>query len=592
MCQEQTSGCPCRPSAAQLPSSFSAAIVSGLRVSVARSRLGASRQAVNLDPSLLYSAWRDEELAGSFNATLRAHGLYSSFQYVLRLSPAVHKKLAEVGSGIKSVQEVGFDGAQAFSTLLHETIHWWQHVGSIYGLMLSLTYPSQAHANYSHLKELVEKTGFKKSVRQLAERMAGPSGHGTLSGLANTIVNNHFDFSAFRGLTFDQPTARVVVESPLFESVGHSHELTYGNNILVLASTVDRQFRAFQHPRSWEGPFEELRRAKESGFYYGSPVGLWPLGAHEIFEGQACFCQLQYLTFASGGRLGWDDYRALGMLHGVYEKAFRVFLEQSRLPWPPTVDHPTVALFLLICDMAINPGAGFPFPIKQFSSFIIDTDPGARFTMLSAIVRLKCPDAATMIRDHSKAEYEAVSGALAAAMLVDAPLSIADVCARWTMPGAPFESLMREKDTFDFGPGNPPVRILFSHFLAFMQDKLVHPEFFCWPGAWMAGERIADEALALFGRHQALFSDKEDDDGIFPRQHPDKDEELVQEMFNTFYATTVTYDLTDQWISRPGPFSYSYDWLSQTTNTEEMKRFANGNFQHVYGVNPDDAEIL
>ncbi len=68
---------------------------------------------------------------------------------------------------------------------------------------------------------------------------------------------------------------------------------------------------------------------------------------------------------------------------------------------------------------------------------------------------------------------------LLAAMMVDAPLSIADVCAKWTKPGAPFESLMREKDTFDYGPGNLPVRVLFSHFLAFMQDKLVHPEFFC-----------------------------------------------------------------------------------------------------------------
>jgi hypothetical protein len=535
--------------------------------------------AVDLNPSLLYSARRDEERAGFFNATLRAHGLYSSFQYVLRLSPAVHKKLAESGTGIRSSQETGFDGVQAFSTLLHETVHWWQHIGSVYGLMLSLTYPAQAHANYNGLRELAGRTGFKKSVRQLAERMAGPSGPGTLSGLANTIINNHFDFGAFRDLTFNQATARAVAQNPLFESVGHSHELAYGNNILVLAATADR--RAFQHPRDWEGPFEDLRRARESGFYYGSPVRLWPLGAHEIFEGQACFCQLQYLTFASGGRLDWDDYRTLGMLHGVCEKAFQVFLEQSRLPWPRNVDHPTVALFLLICDMAINPSAGFPFPIEHFGSFIVDTDPGARFTMLSAIVRLKCPDAATSIRDYSRAEYESVSAALAAAMMVDAPLSIADVCSTWTMSGAPFESLMREKDTFRYGPENVPVRVLFSHFLAFMQDRLVEPEFFCWPEAWMAGERVADEALALFGKHQALFLDKEDDDGIFPRLHPDKDEALVQEMFNTFYAATVTYDLTDQWISRPGPFSYGYDWLSQTTNTDVMKAFANGNFEHV-----------
>jgi len=282
---------------------------------------------------------------------------------VLRLSPVIHKKLAEVGSGIKTSRQAGFDGAQAFSTLLHETVHWWQHVGSTYGLMLSLTYPTQAHANYNVLKQLVEKVGFKKSIRQLMEQDSGPTGHGTISGLANTIVNNHFDFGAFRDLTFNQGMARTAVANPLFESIGHSHEITYGNNILVLAATLDPGFRTFPHPRDWEAPFNELREAKEPGFYYGSRVELWPLGVHEIFEGQACFCQLQYLTFASGGRLGWDDYRTLGMLHGVYEKAFQIFLNESKLPWPPSVDHPTVALFLLICDMAINPGAGFPFPL-------------------------------------------------------------------------------------------------------------------------------------------------------------------------------------------------------------------------------------
>jgi hypothetical protein len=279
------------------------------------------------------------------------------------------------------------------------------------------------------------------------------------------------------------------------------------------------------------------------------------------------------------------------MLHGVYEKAFRVFLEQSELPWPPTVDHPVVALFLLICDMAINPGAGFPHPLTaHFPSFIGDTDPGVRFTMLSAIVRLKCRSTATAVRDYSRAEYEAVSAELATALLVDAPLSIASTCNGWSR--GPFEALMKEQERFDYGPGNFPVRVLFSHFLAFMQDKLRVPEFFCWPGAWMAGERVDETAQILFERHGALFVDKEDDDGIFPSLHTNKDEALVQKTFDTFYATTLTYDLTDQWISRLGPFTYGYDWLSQTAKPEVIKTFADQHFSQVYGVRPDDVEIL
>jgi hypothetical protein len=548
---------------------------------------------VNLDPSLFCSAQSLEPKPGAFNATLNAQGLYNSFQYVLRLSPAVHRKLSEIGSGIVSSREAGFDGAQAFSTFLHETIHWWQHVGSTYGLMLSLSYPTQAHANYIGLKELVQRAGFRKSVRQLIDHLPGPDGQGTLRGLANTIVNNHYDFGAFRNLTFSQAAARATVEIPLFESVGHSHQITYANNILVLAGTVDQTFSAFQHPREWEEPFQTLAKAKEPGFYFGSPVTLWPVGALEILEGQACFCQLQYLTFASGGRLGWDDYRALGLLHGVYEKAFELFLQQSGLPWPPAVDHPTVALFLLVCDMAINPGAGFPHALTvHFPSFITDTDPGARFTMLSAIIRLKCPATATAIREYSRAEYESVSADLAAALIIDTPSSIARTCDQWARDGGPFEHLMKEKETFDYGSVNFPVRVLFSHFLALMQDKLHKPEFFCWPGAWMAGERVGNEAQVLFERHSALFVDKEDDDGIFPRLHDDKDETLVQKTFDTFYATTLTYDLTDQWISRPGRFTYGYEWLSQSADVGVIKSFANRHFAQAYGVNPDDVDVV
>ena len=108
-----------------LSDSVSNATVPGFYASIALSDrpLRQKYNPKNLNPSLLYSARQSEERAGSFRATLEQHGLYSSFQYVLRLSPVVHKKLAELGAGIKSSREAGFDGAQAFSTLLHETVH-------------------------------------------------------------------------------------------------------------------------------------------------------------------------------------------------------------------------------------------------------------------------------------------------------------------------------------------------------------------------------------------------------------------------------------------------------------------------------------
>jgi hypothetical protein len=324
----------------------------------------------------------------------------------------------------------------------------------------------------------------------------------------------------------------------------------------------------------------------------GSRVPLWPLGAHEIMEGQACFGQLQYLAFASGGQLGWDNFRALGMLHGVYLRAFETFLKEAELEWPPALDHPIVGLFLLICDMAINPGAGFPYPLTYFPTFIIDTDPGTRFVMLSKLVRLKCPGVVTAIRNYSRTEYEQVTEQLAAALIVESPLAIASICSQWAQKGGPLAPLMEEYQTFDFGPINLPVRFLFSHFLAFMQDKYATPEFFCWPGAWMAGTRVSEQGSMLLNRHSAPFVDKQDDDGIFPRLYPDRDENLVENAFYSFYAVNITYDLTHQWITQSGPFTYNYRWFSQSGTNEEIKDFAARHFLQVYEVHPDTVELV
>src|SRR5271170_4218010 len=147
---------------------------------------------IHLTPELLAA---DPLPVGSpeFPATIRAHGEYMPLAYVLRLSPLVHRTLAALPqTGIYTSREIGLDGAQAFSTYLHETVHWWQHIGSTYGLMCSLSYPARAHGNYNQIKKLVSLGALKKSVRQMAEKATGPSTPDTVEGLANIVVNNHF----------------------------------------------------------------------------------------------------------------------------------------------------------------------------------------------------------------------------------------------------------------------------------------------------------------------------------------------------------------------------------------------------------------
>jgi len=493
-------------------------------------------------------------------------------------------------NGIVKSGMVDLEGIEAFSTYLHETVHWWQHIGTTYGLMLSMTYPAQSHANHSHLKSLIADVGFKKSIRKLAESLPY-GGFGTPSGMANIIINNHFDMDAYRGLTVSPLTAGEIVQNPLFENLGHCYQIAYSNNVNLLSSVSDRNYRVIPHPEAWMEHFEVLRREKEEGYYYGSRVSLYPIGAYEIFEGQARMVQLQYLHFATGGFLGLEAADEAKMFDGVYGKAFSTFLHLTELDRPSSIDHPTIALFLLICDLAINPGSAFPFPLVHFRSFIRDIEPGARFVRLCTIARLKCPDALDSIRDYSRDEYAAISQKLCEALVEYPPLAIANEFFRWS-DTPEFRPLMAEYEAFRYAKDNVAIRVLFSHFLAFMRDKFAHPEFFCWPGAWMAGDRLTSDATSLFDRHGALFVDKEDEDGIYPRLALGRTETEVQETFDDFYANNVIFDLTRQWITQPGPFRYAYRWLSQKGTDEEIQSFAERCFESLYGVKPSNVVVL
>ena len=528
---------------------------------------------------------------GNFWATLNEHGLYNTFQFVLRLSPAVHRKLAAIPDGITTSSSVDLNGMIAMSTYLHETIHWWQHIGSTYGFVLSMTNPTQAYANYNHLKEILDTVGFKKSILQLAKTLPGGA-YGSLSATANTIINNNFDIASFRNLTINLTRAMKIVNDPLFECVGHSYATTYGNIINLLSITTDRCFNVIPNPSMWKEPFQNLRDSKIDGYYYGSAISLYPIGAHEIFEGQARMAQLQYLHFATNGNYGMEAADQAKMFEGVYGKAFSTFLQLAELERPNSIDHPIIALFLLICDLAINPGAGFPFPLHNYSTFIHDIEPGARFVSLSRIVRLKHPELINVICDYSRDEYETVSEKLCSAIVEASPLQIAKEFCRWgRMPE--FSELMSEYESFRFDKENTVVRVFFSHFLTFMCDKFMRPEFFCWPGAWMAGKRCQEGVKVLFDRHSALFFDKEDDDGIFPRILPNRIQSDVYNTFQDFYSHTVVCDLTRQWIYESGPFSYDYQWLAQNgSDYNDIRRFAERCFGSVYGVNPGTVSLV
>ena len=86
-----------------------------------------------------------------------------------------------------------------------------------------------------------------------------------------------------------------------------------------------------------------------------------------------------------------NDFYTDYFLYGIYQEAFDAYIEYTQFPEPENVDSPQVAIFLLVCDLALNPGRGFPFPITAYEEFINDVDPSTRFFNLCKAARKGLP---------------------------------------------------------------------------------------------------------------------------------------------------------------------------------------------------------
>lgn len=128
---------------------------------------------MNLDGVFVESDDEKAALASAHgNRSLEAKGSYNTLDFVVRLRPDLHKVLEAQGGEI-SMRECDFwDVAQAFSTYLHETIHWWQHVGTSAGLMLSFLQPAHAHMNRKWLDDVLATHGPVKPLLRLAEKLS------------------------------------------------------------------------------------------------------------------------------------------------------------------------------------------------------------------------------------------------------------------------------------------------------------------------------------------------------------------------------------------------------------------------------------
>jgi hypothetical protein len=523
-----------------------------------------------------------------------ARGLYNPMQFVVRLHPKLQADLAAIVDGVYTANQLKPEVILAYSTYIHETIHWWQHIGSTSGLIMSLCFPAQAHVNFTRLKTLLNKIGPKKPLRRFHLDNSGKVSD-EVETILNLVLNNWHDIEFCRWLAINPHSVQEIVTNPYFDSIGHSYDVTLTACIWLLSQIGDPKFKVLPNPQTWEKAFTGLRNRKVAGYYFGSPIYLPPLGARAIFEGQARFSQLQYLYFASGGSLSWQDFQQLGMLEGVYVEAFSLFLKLLDEHPPASIDHPLVALFLLVCELSINPTEGLPFDILHFESFVPSVDPGMRFYLLTQAIQRKHVSLKMAITKYSKERYIEASEILSRELVCPPPLVAAERVASWPQQTDGFRQLIEEDIAFRFAPENLPVRLFVSRFINFQKDKLEYPEFFTWPGVWFneRGEDglSLDQTRAIFNRNEAPFLDAPDGE-VRPRLIEGRSESDIYDTFNQFYAWNANYAMIRQWHIEDGPFNLDFNWLTTRWTQEEMLSWAKNIFKDNFGVGPDDFTIL
>jgi hypothetical protein len=178
------------------------------------------------------------------------------------------------------------------------------------------------------------------------------------------------------------------------------------------------------------------------------------------------------------------------MLSGVYVKAFEEFLKWSDSKWPAKINDPIVSLFLLVCDLALNPGSGFPVPVTHnFMTFIDDVSPGARFCLFCRLIARLFPTMKSAIENHSRSEYDKLTGELCHAAKEIPPLLMAGLFAQWFSENGTLSLLKKKYNAYTFHPAN---FVFATYSRTFLRSKKISsrlPNFFAgrepgWQANW------------------------------------------------------------------------------------------------------------
>lgn len=515
-------------------------------------------------------------------------GLVDPMTFVLRVDP-------DIDALIRGEQEVTFalawsaEKKAAVGVFIHEMIHWWQLVGTTIGLLHAACINVQSNILTSLLRQWVHEYEPRKSAflafREAMMRRPGPE----LQILYN-VVGRWMDLEFWSALMDQRAAAYRVADKPFFESSGKTllRAAFYSlHQLLALGGDAMKRAEWFNE---WIQEQERLsgRGSNEDFTGPGILAGL-PIGGREILEGQARLTEIQYLHQLFAGQLSIQHLEKRGYFDKVYGHALREFIRLTGAPWPTDPLHPTVGLCLLVCDLALTPPVPYPAALTGIESIVRECHPGVRFV---EICRTLAKDTKGWLKRFSYTHdvHSEFTKALEPSRYKMSIAQVADNCVEF------WEQLPDLYPIFD-GPIDEALQLpatslkfLLRKHVAMMRDKRRAPHLFCWYGALFPEAALQElgfvrhgPPLLSVGNTGQIFGSAALDEG--QARDPEK-------IVYNFLVTQGMNDLVRQWISKPGPFSFKYDWIDPREPESFWRTMLGEYFEEVYGIPIDSVRML
>jgi hypothetical protein len=540
---------------------------------------------IETDYYQLFRPTRESSFAASGDS--RWMGLVDPLTFVLRLNEDIYSLIKSKKPFFRNWST---EQQIAAGVAIHETIHWWQLIGTTTGLFHASCINIQSNILTSLLKTWIHDYEPKKSAflafRDALARKAEPELH-----LLYNIVGRWMDLEFWSALMAQRSAAYRIADKPFFESSGKTLLRAAFYSLHQLLSLGGNDMHRSHWFNNWLDHVEQLSHEQHVNF---SSIGILQdrkltIGGNEIFEGQARLTEMQYLHSLTRGRLDFSALEKLNYLRGKYGKALQEFIRISGLPWPTNSLCPSVGLYLLACDLALNPPIPYPVEMANITDIVEHCHPGIRFLSICE----KISQNPSKWFQSFRYTYEVHCEFTAALEPSPYSFSISEIA------GQCVDFWMRLPDLNDIINGqidkalelpSTPLKLLLRKHVLLMREKQKSPHLFCWYGALFIEVIFRKFGFVRYG--PPLISIGQTGQ-IFGS--PSLNEGKANNPENILYNLLISQgmnDLVRQWISKPGLFLYNYDWIDPR-EPEAFWRDALGNYlTKMYGIKPDDIYVL